>query len=213
MRVRNHGKYTKMSKTSPRAIATCDYSGLMTSHSSLQKQMEYSGSGLVWTGFMVNPKFSDKPNPQKLAPLIKADPIPVTMPRPDSEIGSQTTIATSVGAFDLSLTNNNIVLSLAPFTNNLVVNGVDQNQQFPGFFTLSGEIGLNVNVVILLPNTYTQITLENKATLGLGSSIQLGINENPAIPYVGVVFPVPALGLSSQVTFVLTTSSIQQVYF
>lgn len=86
MRVRNHGKYTKMDKKSPRAIGRCDYSGMMCRHSALIRQMEYRGTGLVWTGYMVNPKFSDKPNAQNLTPLIKLDPVPITNARPDNEI-------------------------------------------------------------------------------------------------------------------------------
>ena len=95
-----------MSKNSPRGIARCDYSGLMCRHSDLIRQMEYRGTGLVWTGYMVNPKFSDIPNPQNLVPLIKLDPVPITDARPDNQIDAQTTIATSTGVITLDVSGN-----------------------------------------------------------------------------------------------------------
>lgn len=86
MRVRNHGKYTRMNMRSPRAIATCDYSGLMVKHASLRRQMEYRGRGLVWTGLYVHPHFWDEPNQQDLIPFIKMDPRPIPNARPDVTI-------------------------------------------------------------------------------------------------------------------------------
>lgn len=77
-----HGKYTKVNPKRPRAAAMCDYSGLLCMHDELVRQMEYRGTGLVWTGFFVNPRFADKPNPQNLTPLLRPDPIPVPFPRP-----------------------------------------------------------------------------------------------------------------------------------
>ena len=73
MQVRNHGKYTKMRRNDPRGIARCDYSGLMVRHADLIRQMEYRGTGLVWTGFLVHPKFADKPNSQNLTLFIRLD--------------------------------------------------------------------------------------------------------------------------------------------
>lgn len=87
MQGRNHGKYTKFRKNNPRAYGLCDYSGMDVRHMDMVRQMEYRGSGLVWTGFMVNPRFADEPNPQNLSPLIRLDPVPVKDPRPDPQIG------------------------------------------------------------------------------------------------------------------------------
>ncbi len=78
------GRYTRIRARDPRALAVCDYSGMYCMHSDLVRQMEYRGSGLVWTGFMVNKKFADKPNHQMLTPILMPDPIPVVMPRPDT---------------------------------------------------------------------------------------------------------------------------------
>jgi hypothetical protein len=88
MRTGYKGKYTRLNKNDPRAIARCDYSGFMVKHSTLVKQMEYRGRGLVWTGFWVDPKFADVPNPQNLVPIIGLDPIPIPNSRPDTQIDS-----------------------------------------------------------------------------------------------------------------------------
>lgn len=77
------GKYTRIRRDNPRAVAICDYSGLLCMHEDLVRQMEYRGNALVWTGFMVNKRFADKPNPQNMTPLLMPDPIPVQFPRPD----------------------------------------------------------------------------------------------------------------------------------
>lgn len=78
-----HGKYTRFSKSKPRAYAVCDLSGLWCMHSDLRKHMDYAGEGLVWKGYWVNKRFLDKPNPQLLAPKIYADPYPIPYPRPE----------------------------------------------------------------------------------------------------------------------------------
>ena len=80
---RYHGKFTRFRKDAPKAWAICDISGLRCMHSDLVKHMEYAGDGLYWTGYWVNKKFLDKPNPQLLTPRIYADPYPVQYPRPD----------------------------------------------------------------------------------------------------------------------------------
>lgn len=81
--LKHHGKYTRFDKDNPRAVAICDYSGMLCMHEDLVRQMEYRGNALVWTGFMVNKRFADKPNPQNMTPLLMPDPIPVQFPRPD----------------------------------------------------------------------------------------------------------------------------------
>lgn len=80
------GRYTKIRRSDPRAIAVCDYSGLFCRHADLVKQMAYVGTGLVWNGFLVNKKFADKPNPQTLAKILMPDPLPVFLPRPDTAV-------------------------------------------------------------------------------------------------------------------------------
>lgn len=166
MQVRNHGKYTKMSKHSPRGIARCDFSGLMVRHADLVRQKEYRGRGLVWTGFFVNPKFADKPNPQNLTPRIKLDPVPITDSRPDSQIDAQGTLATSVGVLTLDVSgNSNITLSLAQFNN--------------GSFNFTGV--LTGDIIIYVPNTYNQFYANNLTTGGFSLSMQISGNATPPL--------------------------------
>jgi hypothetical protein len=73
---------TNIDPQHPDAVAQCDYSGQIVMHKDLCPQMEYSGKGLYFTGFWVHKDYLDLPNPQKLAPPIKQDPIPVRNPRP-----------------------------------------------------------------------------------------------------------------------------------
>lgn len=76
------GKYIKINPDNPDAVARCDRSGLVGNYGDLVKQMDYRGSGLIWTGLYVNKAFVDKPNPQGLNPVLKPDPVPVEHPRP-----------------------------------------------------------------------------------------------------------------------------------
>lgn len=158
MQVRNHGKYTKMSKRSPRAIARCDYSGLMVRHADLARQMEYRGRGLVWTGYLVYTKFLDDPNPQNLTPRIKLDPVPIPSARPDNQIEAQGTLATSVGVLSLDVSgNSNITLTAEQFDN--------------GEFNFTGV--LTGNIIIYVPNTYNQFFANNLTTGGFILSMQI----------------------------------------
>ncbi len=163
MQVRNHGKYTKMSMRDPRGIARCDYSGLMVRHADLVKQMQYRGTGLVWTGLMVSPKFADLPNAQDLIPLIKLDPVPLINPRPDSQIDAQPTIESSTGTItiDVSVPSNR-TLTLAQFDNGII--------NFTG--------ALTENIIVILPASYNQFYANNLTTGGFSMGLQLVGNTN-----------------------------------
>jgi hypothetical protein len=76
------GRFVNINPDNPDAVGRCDRSGLVGNYSDLVKQMDYRGSGLVWTGLYVNKHFLDVPNPQGLNPIIKVDPVPVDHPRP-----------------------------------------------------------------------------------------------------------------------------------
>lgn len=151
MRTKNKGKYTHMSKNNPRAIARCDMSGLMVQHASLIRQMEYRGTGLVFTGFYVHPKFADTPNPQNLTPRIKLDPPPIRNPRPDNIIDAQNTLATSVGV---------LTIDVSPSVDfNMTV---DQFSNY-GSFNFTGT--LTADIIIYVPNLMKQF-YANKLTSG-----------------------------------------------
>lgn len=76
------GKWVKIRANNPDAVARCDRSGQLCNYSDLVKQMDYRGTGLIWTGLYVNKYFLDEPNPQNLNPVIKRDPVPLEHPRP-----------------------------------------------------------------------------------------------------------------------------------
>lgn len=165
MRTRNHGKYTKMNINSPRAIATCDYSGLMVRHMDLVRQNQYAGTGLVWTGLLVNPKFADKPNPQNLVPYIRLDPVPVKNARPDSQVDNYTTLANTVGIISIDVSGgDNVTLTNTQFSN--------------GSITFTGI--LTNNIVIFIPNIYNQFYANNITTGGYGLNMQ--VYNNPVNP-------------------------------
>lgn len=193
MQVRNHGKYTKMSMRDPRGIARCDYSGLMVRHADLVKQMQYRGTGLVWTGLMVSPKFSDLPNAQDLIPLIRLDPVPLINPRPDSQIDAQPTIESSTGSItiDVSVPGNRI-LTLVQFDNGII--------NFAG--------ALTENIIVILPASYNQFYANNLTTGGFSMGFQLVGNTNFTLN-IPLADPVTKQG-----PMVVNTSlNLQIVYF
>ena len=141
MQVRNHGKYTRMRLRNPRAIAVCDYSGLYVQHAALRRQMEYRGSGLVWTGYYVNPQFLDVPNPQNLTPLIYVDPKPILNARPDGQLDPITLNLDVSGGLDISLTPT----------------------QFSNiYFVFTGV--LTADVTLIVPSTFNEFYVTNNTT-------------------------------------------------
>lgn len=173
MRVRNHGKYTNMSKRNPRAIARCDYSGLMVAHSSLQRQLEYRGNGLVWTGYWVASRFLDVPNCQNMNPLIRVDPVPILNARPDNVVDAN---VPQILELDVS-GNTNVELNNEQFgqTLNFIFTGV-----------LTGD------VTIIVPATFNEFTVSNQTTGGFTLYMQIidklqtaiELPHSPALPYL-----------------------------
>lgn len=193
MQVRNHGKYTRMTKRSPKAIARCDYSGLMVAHSDLVRQMQYSGAGLVWTGFYVYKKFVDVANAQQLAPRVKLDPVPIVDSRPDNQVLAQNTISTSVGVLTLDVSgDSDITLDLTQFDN--------------GEFNFTGE--LTGNIVIYVPNTYNQFYANNLTTGDFTLGMQIIGNVSPPL-IIPEASPITLRGPTVVNTFV----NLQFVYF
>jgi hypothetical protein len=193
MRVRNHGKYTHMRKNDPRGIALCDYSGLMVRHADLIRQMEYRGTGLVWTGFLVYKKFADKPNAQNLTPLIKLDPVPLPNSRPDSEVDAQTTIASSTGALTLDVSGNaNVILTEDQFDN--------------GSLTFTGA--LTGDIIIQFPNTFNQFYANNLTT----GDYTLGMQSLGNLNFVLTIPAADSVSLLGPMV-VNTTTNLQFVYF
>jgi hypothetical protein len=160
------GKYTKMNRLKPRAIGLCDYSGLDVRRCDMVWQKEYSGNGLVTLGLLVNPKFADKPNPQKLVPPIRLDPIPIINARPDPILFSP-----YVPTLNLDVAGaSNITLSIEQTSNSV--------------FNFSGV--LTGNIVIYIQDLFNQFYANNLTTgdYTLGMQI-IGRSSAPLIiPYV-----------------------------
>lgn len=162
MRVRNHGKYTRMNAKNPRGIARCDYSGLMVAHASLKDQYQYRGTGLVKTGYLVYPKFLDEPNPQDLIPLIKVDPVPLRQPRPDNVVDVPT-----LQILELDVSGNvNITLTNTQASNTSFI--------FKG--VLTGD------VIIFVPGSFNDFFVTNIATGGFSLSMQIANNSTSIVP-------------------------------
>ena len=150
MGFKHHGKYTHMNKRAPSAIARCDHSGMMVKHSMLQKQMQYSGAGLYWTGLWVYPKFLDKPNPQNLAPRVKLDPVPVPHAKPDEMVSQNPNYQlvidmTGLSSYQISFAqgaSNPLIISGTPSTNPFTF----QLPPVLGVWTVSNATSLVANV-------------------------------------------------------------------
>lgn len=78
---RPKGKYVSIDFNNPQAVGICDYSGFVFNRRDLERQMEWRGDRLVWTGFYVARRFMDKPNEQLRPPILMPDPVPVLWPR------------------------------------------------------------------------------------------------------------------------------------
>ena len=75
------GRIPYVDPDNPQSWGRDDYTGLPVMHPDMVKQMEYIGNGLAWTGFMVHYKDVSQPNPQKIPPRLKPDPVPIPNPR------------------------------------------------------------------------------------------------------------------------------------
>lgn len=81
MSLKPRGGIPYVDPDNPQSWGRDDYTGLPVMHPDMVKQMEYFGTGLAWTGFMVHHKDADQPNPQKIPPRLKVDPVPIPNPR------------------------------------------------------------------------------------------------------------------------------------
>lgn len=69
--------------SAPRAKAVCDDCGEWYLRSELQKDYEYFGPSLQWTGYLKCWRCIDKPQPQLKPIILPPDPVPVYLPRPE----------------------------------------------------------------------------------------------------------------------------------
>jgi hypothetical protein len=75
-----HGS-AKVDPRNPRAFARCDFGGEWRNLHELHKQMEWLGTKLSWTGFLVCSEHLDRPQEQLRPIRLPPDPVPVLNPR------------------------------------------------------------------------------------------------------------------------------------
>jgi hypothetical protein len=78
---RYRGRIPYVDPSNPQAFGRDDKTGLPVMHHDLVKQMEFIGNSLAWTGLMVHYKDVDQPNPQRIPPRFRPDPVPIPNPR------------------------------------------------------------------------------------------------------------------------------------
>jgi len=86
MSYRPKGKNVFINPEDPVGVALCDNSDFVYQHQQLNKQLEWRGNALIWTGFLAAGDHLDVPNEQLRPPLLKPDPVPLTNPRFPQEI-------------------------------------------------------------------------------------------------------------------------------
>jgi hypothetical protein len=67
----------------PAAFAICEMCGFQYNHRDLKWEVQWAGTELRRTGFLVCPTCWDKPNPNVKAKILPADPVPILNPRPE----------------------------------------------------------------------------------------------------------------------------------
>jgi hypothetical protein len=78
---RYHGHAT-VDPSNPSAFGACDRCGFLYNLKDLVPEVQYNGTGLYRTGFLVCQRTClDVPNPQQLSPILPPDPLPVLNPR------------------------------------------------------------------------------------------------------------------------------------
>lgn len=87
MAIGNYFGRAKADLRNPTAVGECDRCGCWFQLSRLQKQFQWQGSSLAWTGSLVCPdRCLDIPFEQRKVLILPADPIPHRNPRPGTNI-------------------------------------------------------------------------------------------------------------------------------
>ena len=82
-----YGNLSGQARTNPRnphAFGVCDYCGFWRNLYRLEKQFEFFGPGLQWTGYLVCHRCLDKPQDQLRPIVLPPDPVSVENPRPEN---------------------------------------------------------------------------------------------------------------------------------
>jgi hypothetical protein len=85
-RGKKHRTQPDFDAKSPRGLAICDGCGFMVQHAELRQKQDYrGGSTPVGLSLRVCASCDDVPQPYFSRLLLRADPIPLKNPRPDSQ--------------------------------------------------------------------------------------------------------------------------------
>ncbi len=88
----------------PRAVAICDGCGFLIQHDHLREKKDYRGGTVpVGLGIYVCASCDDVPQPYYRRLLLRADPIPVRNPRPDSQDAQTDAQEAAANAYSLYL--------------------------------------------------------------------------------------------------------------
>ena len=89
--------HARVSSSNPRAQAICDRCGFQYTHSDLQWQYEYAGTGLVNRHFLVCHSCLDVPQNQLRAIVLPPDPVPISNPRVPDWVAMETDFRQTIG--------------------------------------------------------------------------------------------------------------------
>lgn len=85
-RGKKHRTQPDFDAKSPRGLAICDGCGFMVQHTELRQKHDYRGGSVpVGLSLRVCASCDDVPQPYFSRLLLRADPIPLKNPRPDSQ--------------------------------------------------------------------------------------------------------------------------------
>lgn len=85
-RGRKHRTQPEFDAKNPQGIAICDGCGFLVQHTHLREKKDYRGGTVpVGLGLYVCASCDDVPQPYYRRLLLRADPIPLRNPRPDSQ--------------------------------------------------------------------------------------------------------------------------------
>ena len=110
-RGKKHRTQPTFNAKSPQGLAICDGCGFMVQHSELRQKQDYRGGSVpVGLSLRVCASCDDVPQPYFSRLLLRADPIPLQNPRPDSQDAQTNAQEATANALSVSL---NILYGLA----------------------------------------------------------------------------------------------------
>jgi hypothetical protein len=102
---KKHRRQPTFDAQSPQGLAICDGCGFMVQHKELREKKDYRGGTVpVGLSLQVCGSCDDAPQPYYSRLLLRADPVPLRNPRPDSQ-DAQTNAQTAAADIESDLLN------------------------------------------------------------------------------------------------------------